>query len=82
MVPDLYPSIHQATCFLEALHAPLDYGEQIELRWNSPNFRGSMSRSFYPSTEAAAHEAVSLGLNHDVYVGVAPRWVRRNAEEV
>jgi hypothetical protein len=74
MVPDLYPSIHQAHCFLEALHAPLHYGEQIELRWNSPNFRGSMSRNFYPSTEAAAHEAVSLGLNYDVYVGVAPRW--------
>jgi len=33
-----------------------------------------MSRNFYPSTEAAAHEAVSLGLNYDVYVGVAPRW--------
>ena len=73
MVPDLYPSIHQAHCFLEALHAPLHYGEQIELRWNSPNFRGSMRRNFYPSTEAAAHEAVSLGLNYDVYVGVAPR---------
>jgi hypothetical protein len=74
MVPDLYPSIHQAHCFLEALHAPLHHGEQIELRWNSPNFRGSMRRNFYPSTEAAAREAVSLGLNHDVYVGVAPRW--------
>jgi hypothetical protein len=74
MVPDLYPSIHQAHCFLEALHAPLHHGEQIELRWNSPNFRGSMRRNFYPSTEAAAHEAVSLGLNYDVYVGVAPRW--------
>jgi hypothetical protein len=33
-----------------------------------------MSRNFYPSTEAAAREAVSLGLNYDVYVGVAPRW--------
>ncbi len=74
MLPDLYPSIHQAHCFLEALHAPLHCGEQIELRWNSPNFRGSMNRNFYPSTEAAAHEAVSLGLNYDVYVGVAPRW--------
>jgi hypothetical protein len=74
MLPDLYPSNHQAHCFLEALHAPLHYGEQIELRWNSPNFRGSMRRNFYPSTEAAAHEAISLGLNYDVYVGVAPRW--------
>ena len=74
MLPDLYPSIHQAHCFLEALHVPLHYGEQIELRWNSPNFRGSMRRNFYPSTEAAAREAVSLGLTYDVYVGVAPRW--------
>jgi Primase C terminal 1 (PriCT-1) len=74
MLPDLYPSIHQAHCFLEALHAPLHYGEQIELRWNSPDFRGSMRRNFYPSTEAAAHEAVSLGVFCDVYVGVAPRW--------
>jgi hypothetical protein len=74
MLPDRYPSIHQAHCFLEALHAPLHDGEKIELRWNSPDTRGSMSRNFYSSTEAAAREAVSLGLNHDVYVGVAPRW--------
>ena len=73
IVPDLYPSIYQVHCFLDALHAPLLYGEQIELRWSSPDFRGSMRRNFYPSTEAAAREAVSLGLNHDVYVGVAPR---------
>jgi hypothetical protein len=73
IVPDLYPSIHKAHCFLDALHAPLDYGEQVELRWSSPDFRGSMRRNFYPSTEAAAREAVSLGLNHDIYVGVAPR---------
>jgi len=33
-----------------------------------------MRRNFYSSTEAAAHEAVSLGLKNDVYVGVAPRW--------
>jgi hypothetical protein len=32
-----------------------------------------MRRRFFASTEAAAHQAVSLGLNYDVYVGVAPR---------
>jgi hypothetical protein len=74
MLPDRYPSIHQAHCFLEALHAPLHDGEKIELRWNSPDTRGSMSRNFYSSTEAAAREAVSLGFIYDVYVGVAPRW--------
>jgi hypothetical protein len=73
MLPDRYPYIHQACRLFEALHAPLHYGEQIELRWSSPNFRGAMHRKFFASTEAAAHEAVSLGLNYDVYVGVAPR---------
>ena len=73
MLPDLYPSIHQAHCFLEALHAPLCDGEQCELRWSSPHTRGAMRRKFFASTEAAAHEAVSLGVFCDVYVGVAPR---------
>ena len=36
MVPDLYPSIHQACRLFEVLHAPLHDGEQIELRWSSP----------------------------------------------
>ena len=74
MLPDLYPSIHQARCFLEALHAPLYDGELSELRWSSPDFPGFLRRKFFASPEAAAHKAVSLGLCCDVYVGVAPRW--------
>jgi hypothetical protein len=73
MLPDRYPYIHQACRLFEALHAPLHGGEQSELRWSSPDTRGAMRRRFFASTEAAAHEAVSLGLNYDVYVGVAPR---------
>ena len=74
MLPDLYPSIHQACRLFEALHAPLHDGEQSELRWSSPDTRGAMRRKFFASTEAAAHEAISLGVFCDVYVGVAPRW--------
>jgi hypothetical protein len=74
MLPDLYPSIHQACCLFEALHAPLHDGEQSELRWSSPDTRGAMRRKFFASTEAAAREVVSLGVFCDVYVGVAPRW--------
>jgi hypothetical protein len=74
MLPDLYPSIHQACCLFEALHAPLHDGEQSEIRWSSPHTRGSMRRKFFASTEAAAHEAISLGVFCDVYVGAAPRW--------
>jgi hypothetical protein len=33
-----------------------------------------MRRKFFASTEAAAREAVSLGVFCDVYLGVAPRW--------
>ena len=73
MIPDRYPYIHQACRLFEALHAPLHDGEQSELRWSSPDTRGAMRRNSFASTEAAAHEAVSLGLNYDVYVGVAPR---------
>jgi hypothetical protein len=74
MLPDLYPSIHQAYRFFEALHAPLHDGDQCELRWSSPDTRSSMRRRFFASTEAAAREAVSLGVYCDVYLGVAPRW--------
>jgi hypothetical protein len=73
MLHDRFPYIHQACRLFEALHAPLHDGEQSELRWSSPDTRGAMRRRFFASTEAAAHEAVSLGLNYDVYVGVAPR---------
>ena len=73
MVPDRYPYIHQACRLFEALHAPLHDGEQSELRWSSPDTRGAMRRRFFASTEAAAREAVSLGVFCDVYVGVAPR---------
>ena len=74
MLPDPYPSIHQAHRLFEALHAPLHDGEQSELRWSVPDTRGAMRRKFFASTEAAAREAVSLGVFCDVYLGVAPRW--------
>lgn len=73
MLPDRFSYIHQACRLFEALHAPLHDGEQSELRWSSPDTRGAMRRRFFASTEAAAHQAVSLGVFCDVYVGVAPR---------
>lgn len=67
--------VMEATRFLEAIHGPLLEEEQIELRWASSGARASsMHRGFFSGPEAAAREAVSLGVRYDVYFGVAPRW--------
>jgi len=68
------PLLEEACSFLGAIHGCLLEEEQIELRWASPDARGPMRRGFFSDPEAAAREAVSLGVRYDVYFGVAPRW--------